>query len=205
MVDPSHNGLKRTTITWWRYGKEHERTDPSPPYIRNNGPEMASEALDTRLARYRAEPQDAWRMWQVSPNLLIERVEKNPMPSWARDDTMFHYLLKKGVAVMENFYSRRYGRVHYLHICDYFYDTARQSWIMKDLFTDVLVSSEGRLIAVLDLDDLAEAQAVGLVTPVQVEGILRQTQRVLQAITSNQYPYPEMRAAHRAARALGWE
>ena len=55
MVDISRNGLKKTTITWWRYGKEHERSDPNPPYIRNNGPAMAEEALNIRLARYRAE------------------------------------------------------------------------------------------------------------------------------------------------------
>lgn len=200
---PAAKGLARTTITWWRYGKEHERTDPNPPHIRNNGPLMAAESLDSRLARYRAESPEAWRMWQVSPALLIERIEE-PFPAWARADTMFHYLLDEGVAVMENFYSRRYGRVHYIHICEYFYDKTRQSWIMKDLFTDILVSAEGRLVTVLDLDDLADAQSVSLVTPAQTMEILRQTQRIIRTIIDGGYPFPAMRAAHRAAQDLGW-
>lgn len=203
MEDPAINGLTKTTITWWRYGKEHERTDPNPPHIRNNGPALAAQSLDARLARSRAESEDAWRMWQVSANLLIERVE-NPYPTWARADTMFHYLLDEGIAVMENFYSRRYGRINYIHICEYHYDATRQSWIMKDLFTDLLVSTEGRLITVLDLDDLAVAQDVELVTPHQVGKILHQTQRIIRNVVDGGFPFPEMRTAHRAAQQLGW-
>jgi hypothetical protein len=203
MEDTNPIELKKTMITWWRYGKEHERIDPNPPYLRANSPAMADEALDSRLARHRAEPADAWRMWRVTPNLMIERVEE-PHPAYARADTLFHYLLDQGVAIMENFYSRRYGRVDYIHICEYFFDEPRQSWIMKDLFTDLLVTAEGRLVTVLDLDDLADAQAIGLVSPVQAEDILRRTQAIIRLITNGGYPFKEMRIAHRAAHLLGW-
>ncbi len=196
--------LKKTTLIWWRYGKEHERADPNPPQIRNNGPEMAAASLDARLAHTRSDDEHDWRIWQLAPNLIIERVEQ-PMPSWARSDTMFHYLLDDGIAVMENFYSRRYGRLSYIHICEYSYDDLRQTWIMKDLFTDLLVSNDGRLVTVLDLDDLADAHEAGLLTSEQSNKILRHTQHIIRRIMEGGFPFPEMRQAHLAARLLGWE
>ena len=204
MENKDSTGLKRTTMTWWRYGKEHERSDPNPPQIRNNGPEMAASSLNERLALIRSEPESNWRMWQLAPNLIIERINQ-PMPAWARSDTMFHYLLDDGIAIMENFYSRRYGRLYYIHICEYFYDELRQTWIMKDLFTDLLVSNEGQLVTVLDLDDLADAQEIGLVNAAQANNILRHTQRVIRRIMEGEFPFPEMLQGRQAAQLLGWK
>lgn len=204
MENKDSTGLKRTTMTWWRYGKEHERSDPNPPQIRNNGPEMAASSLNERLALIRSEPESNWRMWQLAPNLIIERINQ-PMPAWARSDTMFHYLLDDGIAIMENFYSRRYGRLSYIHICEYFYDELRQTWIMKDLFTDLLVSNEGQLVTVLDLDDLADAQEIGLVNAAQANNILRHTQRVIRRIMEGEFPFPEMLQGRQAAQLLGWK
>ena len=195
--------MQRTNIIWWRYGKEHERLDPEPPYIRANPPHMAQDALDHRLATHQAEAQNGWRIWQVAENLLVERAWQ-PYAAWAGPDTFFHYLLDQGVAAMENFHSRRYGAVWYLHICDYLYDEGRACWIMKDLFTDILVRPDNTLLAVLDLDDLAQAQELGLVSTAEVNKILRKTQQTIQRINFGEFPFPEIAQGQQACQKLGW-
>ena len=105
---------------------------------------------------------------------------------------------------MENFYAREYGPTWYLHICEYFYDQERACWVMKDLFTDILVSKENKLLAVLDLDDLAEAQELGLVSAVQVNRILRKTQHIVDRIRKGEFPFPEIVQGQLACRELGW-
>ena len=195
--------MQRTNLIWWRYGKEHERHDPAPPYIRANTPEVAQAALDHRLARHNADPEQDWRIWQVAPQVIVERPAL-PYESWAGPDTFFYYLLDQGIAAMENFHSRRYGAIWYLHICEYFFDEDRACWIMKDLFTDLLVRPDNSLLSVLDLDDLANAQELGLVSAGQVNSILRLTQQSIYRVNQGEFPFPGIVEAQQACRELGW-
>jgi predicted RNA-binding protein associated with RNAse of E/G family len=75
---------------------------------------------------------------------------------------------------------------------------------MKDLFTDILVRPDNSLLAVLDLDDLAQAQELGLVSPTQVNDILRKTQLSIQRINYGEFPFPEIIQGQQACRELGW-
>ena len=190
--------LKKTLVAWWSYGKEHDGDD-----LRLNSPEVIASHLDVKIAAFRATPDDEWRWRQMDDDLLVERPK--PDSRWCGPDTRIYYLVKRGLGIIENIhYPPPDDRWKwYIHLADIFYDSARECWIMKDLFSDILVDGDNYTCRVLDLDDLANALDLGLLTPTQASEILRRTDLTLTAIARNEFPFPEIERGRAACRELG--
>jgi len=197
--------MKRTLLVWWRYGKEHQDRQDCHA-LRVNSPEMIAAHLDRKIARFRATPDDAWRWWQVSDDLIVERMGP-PYSEVMRADTRFYYLVSKGVGVMENcHFDPPYAEWRwYLHLADIYFDATRECWIMKDLFCDILIHRDASCHLVLDLHDLGTALDLGLVSPLETSQILRKTNAVLHDIANGEFPFPEMLRAREACAKLGWD
>jgi hypothetical protein len=194
--------MKPMPILWWRYGKEH---DPSGSTFQLNPPEVVAAHLDEKLARQRAEPPDAARCWQVDDDLLIERA-RVPDPIFG-SDTRMYYLPKRGLAVVENLHFPQPEDARwswYIHVARIYHDEARGCWIKQDLFADIVADRAARECLVVDLDDLAAALDLGLVTAVEAGQILRQTQAAVHAINRGAFPFPEIERGREACRGLGW-
>lgn len=194
--------MKPTLIVWWRYGKEH---DPGGGDFRVNPPGTVAAHIDQKVAAARRTPEADWRWWQVDDELLIERA--NPT-SWAYGpDTRIYYLLRRGLAVIENikFPSPDEHWTWYLHVADIFWDAARECWIKQDLFADILVDRDGQQTLVIDLDDLANALDIGLLTPEQTSTVLRTTNAAVRTIENEGFPFEEIVRAQAACRELGWD
>ncbi len=186
-------------MAWWSYGKEHHGDD-----LRLNSPETIASHLDAKIASFRATPNDEWRWWQVDDDLLVERPK--PDSRWCGPDTRIYYLVRRGLGIIENIhYPPPDDRwTWYIHLADIFYDPARECWIMKDLFSDILVDGDERTCRVLDLDDLADALDLGLLTPAQTSEILRRTDLTLTAVAKGAFPFPEIERGWAACKELGW-
>jgi hypothetical protein len=194
--------MKPVHIIWWRYGKEH---DPGGSTFQINPAERVAAHLDDKLARQRAEPEAQRRCWQLDDDVLIERV--HPDNRLFGPDTRVYYLPKRGLAVIENlrFPDPADARWSwYLHVARIYPDPARNCWIKQDLFADIVTDAGCRETLVVDLDDLATALDLGLVTVAQTSQILRQTQAAVHAINRGEFPFPEIERGRAAARSLGW-
>ena len=193
--------MQKTLIIWHRYGKEHAE---DPDDLRVNAPEMVAAQLDNRLAQFRATPQNDWRWWQVDEALLIERPLVDGYSY--RADTRIYYLIPQGMAVIENYHflPPNDDLRWYIHLADTTFDSTRQCWVMKDLFCDVVATADTRSPIVIDLDDLATALDIGLVTAAQASDILRKTEIARHAMSRGVFPFAEMERARAAARTLGW-
>ena len=193
--------MHKTLIIWHRYGKEHA---DNPDELRVNPPEVIAAQLDTRRAHFRATPEADWRWWQVDETLLIERPLADEGSYQA--DTRIYYLLPQGLAVIENFHfpPPNDDLRWYIHLAEFAFDPARQCWVMKDMFCDILAPADTRAPLVIDLDDLATALDLGLLTPAQASRILRQTEAARRAMRRGEFPFAELERARAAGRALGW-
>jgi len=194
--------MKPVPIIWWRYGKEH---DPGGQTFQLNPPEVVAAHLGTKLARQRAEPPDAPRCWWVDDELLIERA-RVPDPIFG-PDTRMYYLPRRGLAVVENLHFPQPEDARwswYIHVARIFLDDARECWIKQDLFADIVADRAARECLVVDLDDLATALELGLVTTAETSQILRQTQAAVHAINRGEFPFPEIERGREACRKLGW-
>jgi hypothetical protein len=192
-MNPAH-------IVWWRYGKEH---DPAGSVFQRNPPEVVAAHIDQKLALLRALPPEAQTGWQLDEGLLIEKARAG---YGFGPDTRVYYLVERGLAVVENVYfpppDERWS--WYLHLAHIYPDAARGCWIKQDLFADVILDRAGREALVIDLDDLATALDLGLVTPAQTSAILRQTAAVVRAVLRGEFPFPEIERARAACQSLGW-
>ncbi len=193
--------MQKTTIIWHRYGKEHA---DNPDDLRVNPPEVIAAQLDKRLAQFRATPENDWHWWQVDETLLIERPLNDGLFYGA--DTRIYYLIPQGLTVIENYHflPPNDDLRWYIHLADTMLDSPRQCWVMKDLFCDIVATADTRSPLVIDLDDLATALDIGLVTAAQASDILRKTEVARHAMRRGQFPFPEMERARAAARTLGW-
>jgi hypothetical protein len=194
--------MKPVNIIWWRFGKEH---DPGGGTFRLNPARLVAAHLDDKLALQRAEPEDQHRCWQVDAEVLIERA--NPSTLHCGPDTRIYYLPQRGLAAIENIHFRRPEDQRwswYIHMVRLYHDTARDCWIMQDLFTDLVTDAGCRDSMVVDLDDLATALDIGLVTPAETSRILRLTNDAVQAISRGEFPFPEIVRGREAGKALGW-
>jgi len=194
--------MNKTLVVWWRYGKEH---DPGGGTFRVNPPGMVSAHIDQKVTAARSTAEADWRWWQVDDELLIERVD--PSGYNYGPDTRVYYLPKRSLGVIENL--RRpppHERWSWgIHVADTFWDTARECWIMQDLFADVLVEASGRVCRVEDLDEVGLALDLGLLTSEQTSTVLRTTNAALRAIEAGEFPFPEIVQARAACRELGWD
>ena len=194
--------MKQTLIVWWRYGKEH---DPAGGNFRVNPPGVVAAHIDQKVAAARRTPEADWRWWQVDDELLIERA--NPSGFGFGSDTRIYYLPRRGLAVIENnkFPAPDEHWTWYLHVADILWDAARECWIKQDLFADILVDRDGQRTLVIDLDDLANALDIGLLTAEQTSAVLRTTNAAVRAIEGEGFPFPEIEQARAACRELGWD
>jgi hypothetical protein len=194
--------MNKTLVVWWRYGKEH---DPAAGAFRVNPPGVISAHIDQKIAAARLWSAADWRWWQVDDELLIERAD--PTGYGFGLDTRIYYLVRRGLAVIENiqFPAPNEHWTWYIHVADIFWDTARECWIKQDLFADILVDRGGRETLVIDLDDVATGLDLGLLTPPHASTVLRTTNVAVRAIASGKFPFPEIVRAQAACKELGWE
>jgi hypothetical protein len=193
--------MRPAHIVWWRYGKEH---DPGGSAFQVNPPQVVAAHIDQKLARLRALPAEAQTGRQVDEGLLIEKAR--PDAYAFGPDTRVYYLVARGLAVVENIRfpppDERWS--WYVHLARITFDAGRDCWIKQDLFADVILDRAGREALVIDLDDLATALDLGLVTPAETSAILRQTDAVVRAIHAGAFPFPEIERARAACKVLGW-
>lgn len=197
--------MNKTLVVWWRYGKEHDPAhDPAGDEFRVNPAGVISAHIDQKVAAARKWPAADWRWWQVDDELLIERVD--PTALHCGPDTRIFYLLRRGLAVIENnhFAPPDEHWTWYLHVADIFFDAARDCWIKQDLFADILVDRGRREMLVIDLDDVATGLDLGLLTPPQASSVLRTTNATVRAIESGDFPFPEIVRGRAACEELGW-
>jgi hypothetical protein len=193
--------MKRTNIIWWRYGKEH---DPAGQTFLAHPTEMVADYLDQKLAWHRALPSELRDCWEVDADLLVERADLNYLHYGP--DTRFHYLVRQGLLVVENIHldPPHDHWAWYIHVADIYFDQARECWISQDMFADILVDRTGCHSLVIDLDDIATALDLGLLTPAQASRVLRNTDAALQAIERGEFPFPDLVRGQAACRELGW-
>ena len=193
--------MNKTLVVWWRYGKEH---DPAGVTFRVNPPGAISAHIDQKVTLGRAWPLADWRWWQVDDELLVERAYSDSGAYGA--NTRIYYLVRRGLAVIENLHFAGPSEhwTWYIHVADIFFDAARDCWIKQDLFADILVDRGGREMLVIDLDDVATALDLGLLTPPHASSVLRQTNAAVRAIESGDFPFPEVRRGQAACKQLGW-
>ena len=85
----------------------------------------------------------------------------------------------------------------YIHSADIAYEQDYGCWVVTDLFSDVLVGKDNRTHTVLDLDDLAFAFELGLITKVKLTQILRATQGLIDLIREGNFPPAEVEECQR--------
>jgi len=190
----------RTMVVWWRFGREHggERFECNPP-------EVIEAHIQRKADRFRRTPADAWRWWQVDQDLIIERPPASE-PLFGADSRIY-YLLNRGLSVIKNICYPPPDDCWkwHIHIADFPYDQARECWLMKDLFCDIVVAPDDRTFKVLDLPDVAQALDVGLISHPESREILRRVSWVVNEISRRAFPFAEVQRAEAAARRLGWE
>lgn len=91
------------------------------------------------------------------------------------------YFLKEGFK-LSKFYRHDGSLLYwYCDIVDYHWSEDGASLISTDLLADVIIYPDGRT-KVLDLDELADAHAAGIISPEQLQKSLRQLDRFLSYI-----------------------
>lgn len=188
-----------TLLIWHRFGKEHGEES-----FRVNPPVVVAEHLRARAALFRGRTAaDDWRWFQVDNTLIVER--PTPDDVIFGPDTRIFYLLDQGLGILEDIRYPRSDRWRwYIHLADYSFHQDLDCWVMQDLFTDVFVAPDERTTQVLDLDDLALALDLGLLTPAKTSEILRRTDALVRQIARGAFPFEAVLRGREACRAVGW-
>ncbi len=96
------------------------------------------------------------------------------------------YFLERGFKVSK-FYDHDGQLISwYCDIIDYTWNAAEDAYVFTDLLVDVIVYPDGS-VRVVDLDELADAQRDGLLTPEQLQLALRRTDKLLGLIYKNAF------------------
>ncbi|MEZ4619760.1 MAG: hypothetical protein R2867_30240 [Caldilineaceae bacterium] len=193
----SNTPLQQTQAIWWRFGKEHGEDD-----FRVNPSSIIARHLNTKAEQTAHTPAVDWRWW-TDGTVIVEK----PVPGiHYGDETRIYYLIEQGLTLVEQIHlpaPREYW-YWYIHLADIFYDEARRCWISKDLFCDIMLDRSGDRYHVMDLADLGQALAIGLVTPAETTVILQRVDALLTTITQDGFPFPEITRARALCRQLGW-
>lgn len=96
------------------------------------------------------------------------------------------YFLKKGIKVSKFCDEADRLLYWYCDIISHTWDPETDTYVFTDLLADVLVYPDG-FVKVLDLDELADTTAEGLLTEVQLEKSLRRTNWLLELIYSGRF------------------
>jgi hypothetical protein len=195
---PEHS-FKKTLIVWWRFGKEHGGED-----FRINSPEQVRSHLQKKVDEFRKTPDQLWKWWQVDENLIVERWDSSPVHTGP--DTRIYYLLNCGLSIIENIHlpPPDDNWKWYIHVSDFEYDRDMDTWMMKDLFCDILVEDDNRTYHMYDLPDLAQALDVGLITTDETREILKRVDWVVTSIAKGGFPFEEIKRGQIACKQLGW-
>lgn len=97
------------------------------------------------------------------------------------------YFLERGFKVSK-FYDHDNQLISwYCDIVSHTYDPETNTYIFTDLLADVIVYPDG-FVRVVDLDELADAQRDGLITPAQLQLALRHLDKLLSLIYKGAFP-----------------
>lgn len=183
--------MKKTLVVWRRFGKEHGETSG----FKVNPPSVVETHIQQKVEHFTQTPAERWRWWQLSNGLVIE---KYPADTNFDTSATIYYLPPKRWAMMQNpgnFFGEDLG--WYIHIGETVYEPTYGCWIFTDLFCDVLVKKDNQIHSVLDLDDLAEAFEIGLITETKLLQILRDTQALVNLIWKGNFPPAEVEACQK--------
>ncbi len=191
--------MKKTQIVWRRTGKEHGEDS-----FRINSPTVVDEHIRGKVESIRTTPDQDWRWWQLSDEVLVEIPEpsKHYKPS-----TRIYYLPKRHCVAIADLRFGGFRRERqswepelywYVHIGAIEFDPAYGAWVFSDLFSDVLASRDGLIYRIKDLDDVAEVMRLGLIDKEKTAFILERTQDLIETMRKNEFPYPELREAMEA-------
>ena len=187
----------QTQAIWWRFGKEHGEDD-----FRVNPPEIIAQHLDQKVMRTSQIAATDQRWWTDGTVIVGKPISSIHYS----EDTRIYYLIERGLTIIEQIHlpAPRECWYWYIHLADIFYDEARRFWISKDLFCDIVLDRSGDRYHVMDLADLGQALAIGLVTPAETTVILQRVDALLTTITQDGFPFPEITRARALCRQLGW-
>ena len=169
--------MEKTLVVWRRFGKEHGEGEG----FRINPPSVVEAYIRTKLDSFRRTPDSHWAWWRLSGELLYEK----PLDiSFYGPHTRIFYLPSKNWAILRDVAIRSLGPqwTWYVHIGDISFEPTYGAWIFTDYFVDVIVQSDGVTHSVLDLDDLALAAEIGLISTDQVTTTFRSTQELIDLI-----------------------
>ena len=174
-----------TLIVWRRTGKEHGEDTG----FRANPPEIVDASLRRKADDFRRAPPSEWSWWRFSDNLLVE---KN-LPG-GDQQVLYYHLPERHCMIVENATIPRLGPdwTWYVHMGDLEWRSDLECWVFTDLFIDVLVHRDCRTHTLVDLDDLAQAIDIGLLTPDRASGTLRHAQTLIDTIRSGDFPPPQI-------------
>ena len=179
--------LERTLVVWRRLGKEHGEGLGHQV----NPPDVVSRHVADKVARACNQPDDDWRWWQISDDLIVER----PLPGIGYSpETAIYYLPRRKWAIIENMCLPRLGPdwPWYVHVGRTCWDDDHGCWVFTDLFCDVIVQADRRTHTVLDLDELANAFRLGLVSAAGMADVLDSTQELVDMIYAGECPPAEL-------------
>ena len=179
--------MERTLVVWRRLGKEHGEGRG----FKVNPPEVVAAHIQQKAAAFRETPDEGWRWWQISDELIVER----PYPGIGFGPKSFlYYLPRKKWAIIENACFPNLGEdwPWYVHIGSICHEETHGCWVFTDLFCDVIVQKDLRTHSVLDLNDLAMALDMGLIPNSQLAAALDSTQELVDIIRAGEFPPPEL-------------
>ncbi len=182
--------MKDTLIVWRRTGKEHgENTG-----FRLNPPDVIENSLRVKVEDSRSVDPQTWSWWQVDDELLIEK--NRPGVDWPRaTEVLYYHLPAQHCLIVEKAFNRRMGAdwSWYVHIGDHEWRADLEAWVFTDLFADILVHQDGKQHTVVDLDDLAEAVELEIVTLQKAAETLHHTQSLVDSIVAGEFPPNKIR------------
>ena len=154
------------------------------------------EVLLRKATSAKLTPDDHWRWWQLSDDVLVEFAPENEDNFPA--DVIYYLPRLNWVAMWKPRYPSVRGKWDwYVHIGITRFEEQYECWVFTDLLTDVLVSDGNTKHTILDLDDLADVLDQGMITAPQVSAVLRDTQVLVSSIESGDFPPKELLECHR--------
>ncbi len=189
----------KTMVVWRRLGKEHGEHQG----FQLNPPQVVERHLLTKLEQFRACPPSDWRWWQVADDFVME---KPPTDVGIKPTSVTYYLPEQGWTIMEDvaFPGLAPDWFWYVHISQLDFSEKYRAWIMTDLFADMLIARDGHRHTVMDLDELADAEQMHLITVAQLRMALQSCQKLINLINQREFPPTEIRQSMGYLQSLGW-
>jgi len=185
--------VKRKPVIGRGFGKRYGKIVGQG--FKANPPSVVKADIQQQIEQLIQIPEDSWRWWQLSNDLIIE---KSPKDADFISSPTFYYLPQRRWVMAQNpglYFGEELG--WYVDIADITYEPTYGCWIVTDLFCDVIILKDNRTHSVLDLDELAEVFEGGLVTQNQLVQILRDTQALIDLIRSGNFPPAEIEECQR--------